>query len=219
MTYDVDTLKEMIPSYLNGRLGAEEQQAFEKGLAAYPELAAELAEYEAIQGSYRQLEAETPFPDQDPLFDRIMAQIDREAAAPAQPPQAAPEAPTAGLAETLHRFFHDLFGSPRVAWAVAAVQVVLLVALLVGLPQRHAFQTLTTPGPSAGARPALNVVFDENAIEKEIRALLVETGVTIVGGPSVEGLYILAVPGERPVADVSRVLSRSKLVIFVEQRY
>jgi hypothetical protein len=87
------------------------------------------------------------------------------------------------------------------------------------LPQRQSFQTLTAPGRSAGARAALNVVFDQNAVEGDIRALLVETGVTIVGGPSVEGLYILAVPEERPVADVSRVLSRSKLVLFVEQRY
>ena len=218
MIYDIDALKAMIPLYLNDQLSAEEQHAFSQGLADYPELAAELAEYREIQDSYRDLEAETPFPNQDRLFSRIMEKIDREETADAHE-KTAPRAVTPGWRERLRGFFYTTFVSPKVAWSVAAVQVVLLVALIGAMPERSAFQTLSTKGSESKGLHTLNVVFDEDAAEKEIRALLLKTGAVIVGGPSATGLYVLAVPQEQTPEEISAALSGSGIVTFVEPRY
>jgi anti-sigma factor RsiW len=218
MIYDADTLKEMIPLYVNGQLTEQEKKAFTQGLAEHPELAAEVAEFKAIEESYRDLEAETPFPNQDRLFSKIISQIDREETATGKQKAGARDA-SPGLREKLVDFFHTTFISPKVAWSVVAVQIVLLVTLLVAMPGRSTFQTLTAPGHGIDERLTLNVVFDETAVEKEIRALLVKTGATIVGGPSANGLYIVAIPRDQSPEEISGILLRSGIVSFVEQRY
>lgn len=218
MIYDADALKEMIPLYLNGRLSEEEQDAFAQGLKDHPELAAEVAEYEAIQASYPDLEAETPFPRQDILFGRIMDKIDREEIPPVRDQAAAREA-RSGWREKLAGFFYTTFRSPKVAWSVAAVQVVLLVALLAGMPQRDTFQTLTASGHLPDGRIALNVVFDGNARERDIRAVMLDAGATIVGGPSAEGRYIVAIGADRSPEAVADLLKQSGVVSFVGQHF
>jgi anti-sigma factor RsiW len=218
MIYNADTLKEMIPLYLNGQLSEEEQKAFAQGLKDHPELAAEVAAFEAIQASYHDLEEETPFPQQDILFSRIMDKIDREAASAVQTRAPAREA-RPGWREKLTDFFFTTFKSPRVAWSVAAVQVALLAALLVGMPQRSTFQTLTAPDHLPDGQMTLNVVFDENAREKDIRTLMIETGTTIVDGPSADGRYVIAIGGNRSSEGVADRLLQSGIVSFVGQHY
>jgi anti-sigma factor RsiW len=218
MIYDAEALKEMIPLYLNGQLSDEEQKAFAQGLKDFPELAAEVAEYEAIQASYPELEAETPFPQQDILFGRIMDKIDREETTPVRNQAAAREVKS-GWREKLADFFYTTFRSPKVAWSVAAVQVVLLVVLLAGMPQRSTFQTLTAPGRLPDGRITLNVVFDGNARAKDIRAVLIDNGATIVGGPSAEGRYIVAIGADRSPEAVADLLLQSGVVSFVGQHY
>jgi len=218
MTYDADTIKEMIPLYLNGRLPAAEKEAFLQGLEEYPDLASEMADFQDIDGVYRDLEDTVPFPDQDAMFSRIMGNIDKEAqAAPERAPVRKSVGP--GLGEKLVEFLRTTFQSPRVAWSVAAVQIVLLAAILVGLPAKNTIETLTSSGTGVAQRQELNVVFDENAAEKAMRDLMVRNGVTIVGGPAENGLYVIAVSGEQNVETVSAALRDSGIVSFVEKRY
>lgn len=218
MIYDVEALKEMIPLYLNGQLSDEEQKAVAQGLKDHPELAAEVAEYEAIQASYPDLEAETPFPRQDILFGRIMDKIDSEEATPVGDQAAAREVKS-GWREKLADFFYTTFRSPKVAWSVVVFQIVLLVALLAGMPQRGTFQTLTAPDHLPDGRITLNVVFDGNAREKDIRAVMLEAGATIVDGPSAEGRYIVAIGADRSPEAVAETLLRSGIVSFVGRHY
>lgn len=218
MIYDADTLKQMIPLYVNGQLTEQEKEAFTHGLVEHPELAAEIAEFEEIQESYKDLEAKTPFPPQNLLFSRIMAEIDRPEAN-AVHESAAPREASSDLRSKLVDFFHSTFVSPKIAWSVVAVQVVLLLTLLVAMPGRSTFQTLTAPGNGTDGQLTLNVVFDEKAVEKEIRALMVKTGSTIVGGPSADGLYIVEIPRDQPPEEISGILLRSGIVSFVEQRF
>jgi anti-sigma factor RsiW len=218
MTYNADTIKEMIPLYVNGKLAEQEKKAFLQGLKEYPELAQEVADFREIDVIYKDLEAEIPFPDPDAVFNRIMDNIDRQGAG-AREKAPVRKVLTPGFREKLIDFFRTGFMSPRVAWSVAAVQIVLLAAILVALPGRSAFETLTYSGNGLAARQELNVVFDEDAVEKDIRALMVRAGATIVGGPSTGGLYIIAIAGDQDAEAVSAVLRNSGIVSFVEQRY
>ena len=81
MTYDANTIKEMIPLYLNGRLPEEEKDVFLQGLEEYPDLAAEMADFQEIDAVYQDLENSVPFPDQGALFKRILDNIDQEGGA------------------------------------------------------------------------------------------------------------------------------------------
>jgi anti-sigma factor RsiW len=218
MIYDAEALKEMIPLYLNGQLSDEEQKAFAQGLKDSPELAAEVAEYEAIQASYPDLEAETPFPPKDILFGRIMDKIDREETSPVRDQAVAREVKS-GWREKLADFFYTTCRSPKVAWSVAVVQVVLLVVLLAGMPQRGTFQTLTAPGRLPDGLITLNVVFDPDTREKDMRAVLIDNGATIVGGPSADGRYIVAIAGNRSRQAVADAMLQSGVVAFVGQHY
>ena len=218
MIYDADALKEMIPLYLNGQLNQAEQKAFAQGLQDHPELAAEVAEFEAIQASYHDLEAETPFPQQDILFSKIMDKIDREAA-PAVQTRASARKDKPDWREKLGDFFYSVFKSPQVAWSVAVVQVVLLVALLVGMPQHSTFQTLTAPGRMLDGQKTLPVVFDDNAREKDIRDVMIKIGATIVDGPSADGRYVVAIAGNQSQEAVADRLRQSGIVAFVGQHY
>lgn len=218
MTYNIDTIKKMIPLYLNGRLSGQEKEIFEQGLKEHPDLTEELSDFQEINAVYNDLEADVPFPDPNAMFNRILDKIDREEAGARQ------KAPVRkvvipGLREKLIDFFQTTFMSPRVAWSVAAVQIVLLAALLVALPGRSTFQTLTSPGNGANARQELNVIFNEDATEKDIRELMIQNGVTIVGGPSDNGLYIVAISSGQSVDAISLALRNSGIVSFVEQRY
>jgi anti-sigma factor RsiW len=218
MIYDTDKLKEMIPAYLNGQLSEEEQKAFERSMRDHPELAAEVAEYEAIQASYHDLEAETPFPRQDILFGRIMDKIDREETATVRTRPTARQTQF-GWREKLADFFYTTFRSPKVAWSVAVVQVVLLVVLLAGMPQRGTFRTLTAPGRLPDGRITLNVVFDPDTREKDMRAVLIDNGATMVGGPSADGRYIVAIAGNRSPEAVADAMLQSGVVAFIGQHY
>lgn len=218
MTYDSDTIEEMIPLYLNGRLPEAEKEAFLQGLREHPELAETFADFREIDAGYSDLEAGVSFPDPDIMFSRIMDNIDQEtAAAPAKAPVR--KVVTPGFREKLIDFFQTAFLSPRVAWSVAAVQIVLLAAVLAVMPGKNTFETLTSSGNGIAARQELNVVFDEEAAEKDIRALMVRAGTTIVGGPSASGLYIIAIAGDQDTEAVSAILRNSGVVSFVEQRY
>ncbi len=218
MTYNADTIKEMIPLYVNGKLAEQEKKAFLQGLKEYPELAQEVADFREIDVIYNDLEAEIPFPDPDAVFNRIMDNIDRQGAG------ALEKAPvrkvvTPGFREKLIDFFRTAFMSPRVAWSVAAVQIILLATILVALPGRSTYQTLTSTGNGADTRQELNVIFDGDTAEKDMRALMVLAGTTIVGGPSASGLYIVAITGDQSVEVVSGIFRDSGIVSFVEQRY
>ncbi len=219
MIYDTDTLKEMIPLYLNGQLSEEEQKTFERSMREHPELATEVAEYEAIQASYHDLEAETPFPRQDILFSKIMDKIDREETATVRTRPTARETKS-GWREKLADFFYTTFRSPKVAWSVAVVQVVLLVVVvLAGMPQHGTFQTLTAPGRLPDGRITFNVVFDPDTREKDMRAVLIDNGATMVGGPSADGRYIVAIAGNRSPEAVADAMLQSGVVAFIGQHY
>ncbi len=213
MKYDTETLREMIPLYINGRLSESEETAFEEALANNAALKQELAEFEEIAALYPEVEEAVPFPSDDKVFARIMDNIEAQEkkTAPADPPM---------LFAKLADFFRTTFFSPRVAWAVAGVQLVLLITLVGTLPDKQDYQTLSSGQSTNAASQRLNVVFDENALEKEMRGLLEKIDADIIAGPMANGLYVIEVrTAERSGEDVLKVLLDSKLVRLAEPSY
>jgi len=213
MKYDIETLREMMPLYINGRLSESEKTAFEEALAKNAALKQELAEFEEIAALYPEMEEAVPFPSDDKVFARIMDNIEAQEkkTVPGDPPM---------LFAKLAEFFRTTFFSPRVAWAVAGVQLVLLITLVGTLPDKQDYQTLSSGQTASAASQRLNVVFDENALEKEIRGLLKKIDAGIIAGPMANGLYVIEVrTAERSGEDALKLLLDSKLVRLAEPSY
>jgi anti-sigma factor RsiW len=213
MKYDAAALKEMIPLYINGRLSDSERAAFEAALASDPALKQELSEFEEIAALYPDIEEEIPFPSSDRVFSRIMDNIDAQ-----EKKAASPDGPGV-LFEKLAAFIRTTFFSPRIAWAVAAVQLVLLVTLVGTMPDRQEFETLSSGGATTETVLKINIVFEEDAMEKDIRALLNHLDAGIVAGPMANGLYVIEITQSPSPDDVLKALLDSKLVRLAEPKY
>jgi anti-sigma factor RsiW len=213
MKYDAAALKEMIPLYINGRLSDSERAAFEAALASDPALKQELSEFEEIAALYPDIEEEIPFPSSDRVFSRIMDNIVAQ-----EKKAASPDGPGVPL-EKLAEFIRTTFFSPRVAWAVAAVQLVLLVTLVGTMPDRQEFETLSSGGATTETVLKINIVFEEDAMEKDIRALLNHLDAGIVAGPMANGLYVIEITQSPSPDDVLKALMDSKFVRLAEPKY
>lgn len=195
-TSDFEKFREMIPGYLKKALDETEQHAFEAAVEKYPQLERDLAQFREIHCYYGDMQRETPRPP-DAVYRRVTASI-----------RASEEKRSADRwdvwrdsARQLRRFFC----SPRLAWGLAAIQLAVIVVLIGVYPAPHRFKTLTSAPLQVRRGPAVNVVFQPGATEKEIRSLLTALGAVIVNGPTAEGLYTIVLP---PHVNSDQVLAR-----------
>ncbi len=211
MTYSPDELKELIPLYLNKRLSEKERQEFEEALNKYPELRRELMEFSEIKDVYKNIADEIP-PLSDNLYEKIITNIKSKSAMPSVPGRK-------GYIGQLQEFLKGFYSSPRVSWGVIAVLLAVIMLLVIALPGEDKFRTLTTEYTVQGEGIRINVVFDKESKEKEIREVLTRAGATIINGPSPEGLYTIYMKDNQDIETRLRTLKNTKIVRFAEKAY
>ena len=206
MTLTRDDLNALLPFYANGTLEGAERAAVEAALVEDADLRAELAALQAIRDTMQSQEAESPG---DLGLARLMRDVEAETRTDMAPPAANDNVvPLARLR----------------LWQVAAALVLALGLGFNMLPDAG-----RAPGPEnamsedpAAAEPGFSlasggaadftVIFAPDATEAAIRALLLEAGVEIIGGPSALGLYGLGLL-ESGTDDAARgVLAASEIV-------
>ncbi len=210
MTYSLDELKGMIPIYLNGRLTASETAAFEAGLRQHPELEAELKDFSAIKESYDVLE-DPPEIDSEALFARIQKGIHGDAKPVTDHRE---EGPFRHLMSFLRRIYH----TPSLSWSMAGLQFAALLLVFLVIPRHDVFKTYSSTATSDTDKVYLNVVFDKEAKEIEIRTLLQKLGAGITSGPSAEGLYVLAGEKTADIDALLKALKASPIVRLAEKK-
>ncbi|TPL98782.1 anti-sigma factor [Mesorhizobium sp. B2-3-10] len=179
-----DEMETLLPFYLNGSLEGSDLEAVEEWLANDPSALAALGEAEAeFSGTAAANEAIRPPAD---ALSRFAKALDAEAG-PARRP-----AGSSWLAQAWGRFMAVPVG---VAWAAAAV----LLALI-------AVQSLVQPGGKggnfeiAGAQddlvklPFALVKFKPDARMADIAVFLDANKLKIIGGPTADGVFRLAIP-------------------------
>jgi len=206
MRYNADELKELIPLYLIGKLTEDQQQMLEQAMKEVPQLRQEFTEFSEIRNLYREAEEDTPQPS-DTVYKRIMDNIGEG--------KRTSVTERRGYLEILRGFF----SSPRFSWGVAAVQVVIILFLLVGLPGQERMKTLSSGYSQNNGQVRINIVFKEDAREREIRDLINSIDGDIIGGPTPQGLYIIRIKDRRNIRDVIKYLKRYKIVRFAEAAY
>ncbi|MEF9426266.1 MAG: hypothetical protein L0956_03515 [Candidatus Mariimomonas ferrooxydans] len=211
MTYRPDELRELIPLYLNKRLSEKERQEFEEALNKYPELRRELMEFSEIKDVYKNIADEIP-PLSDNLYERIITNIKSKPAMMSVPKKK-------GFIGQIQDFLKGFYYSPRVSWGVSAVLLAVILLLAVALPREDKFMTLTSEYSVQGDGIRINVVFDKESKEKEIREVLTGAGATIIYGPSPEGLYTIYMKDNKDIETRLSALKNTKIVRFAEKAY
>ncbi|NWF93649.1 MAG: hypothetical protein HXY46_12075 [Syntrophaceae bacterium] len=211
MRYSLEKWRELIPLYLNGRLSEEERRGFERALREHPELQSELIDYSEIKGIYPEIEKDLPPPSPD-LYERILSKIRLEGE----------RASTAWISDQKQRvvdFLRGIFSSPRLSWGIAAVQLAIIILLVIHNLGEDRTRTLSSEDLLRKEGVIINVLFDKESKEKEIREVLTKVGATIIRGPSPDGLYKIAVKDQQNISHVLEVLRKSEIVRFAERAY
>ncbi|TPM28042.1 anti-sigma factor [Mesorhizobium sp. B2-3-5] len=200
-----DEMEALLPFYLNGSLEGAELEAVEEWLASDPAAMAALGEAEAeFSGTSAANEAIRPPAD---ALSRFAKALDAEAG-PARMPTG-----SSWLAQAWGRFMAVPVG---VAWAAAAVLLALIVV-----------QSLVQPGGKgkdfeiAGAEddlakmPFALVKFKPDAKMSDVSSFLGGNGLRIIGGPTADGVFRLAIPAAN-TADYSKELGLIAAQPFIE---
>lgn len=203
MTYSIEELRTMIPVYVNGSLSEPEARAFEVALQRHPELEAELKAFTDIRESYAGIEDRLAV-DSEALFARVHDSI--------RDTPAVSEKANGGAVARILQFVKGIYHTPGLSWSLAGLQFAALLVIFILVPRQTLFETYSSPSPADLDTVHINVVFNKDAKEIEIRSLLQELGATIIGGPSAEGLYVLAVKKTSDIDALLRQLQASPIV-------
>jgi len=209
MTYNFDQLRDLIPQYVNGSLSGKERQRFDKGIEKFPALRQELAEFSEIKSVYDEMKDDIPQPS-DRIFRSVMNRIKADE-------KVVSISGNREIIERLRRFFGGIFISPRISWGVVAVQLAVILMLVISFPKDNRYTTLTSGQVHREDRIRINIVFNEEATEKEIRKILNGAEAMIVNGPTQEGLYTLEAKKDRDIDQLLKDLNKNKTVIFIEK--
>ncbi|MEW6435874.1 MAG: hypothetical protein AB1508_01735 [Pseudomonadota bacterium] len=215
---DRSEIEDLLPWHAAGTLGAAEAQRVEAALAADSELARryalvreELAQTIALNEA---LGAPSPR-----ALDTLLAKIDAE---PVRRPLQAAD-PLARIGE----FFASL-APHTLAWGAAAAALVLLLqAGVIGgfmLKEKTpgaGYQTASEASKPAAEGATVFIRFAPQANAAAITQFLRANKLTIAGGPSAGGLYLVRVaPAKLPPADLQHLIDRlqqDKVVGFIVQ--
>lgn len=207
---DHDELSGLLPWYVNGTLGEPERQHIEAHLAACAVCRDEVQRERLVYQRLSAKQAVEYLPG--PSLQRLQARLDGMK-------QSAPPAHESGLdGKTLRQ-------SRRAAWRMAAAAAV--VAVVVGVVAVNGWMPARPPAPEASyhtvttpvSRPAeevIRAVFSPSITLVELQAILDESQLRIISGPTEAGVYSLAATSSRPVVSSLAILRQHSGVRFAE---
>jgi hypothetical protein len=184
---------ELLPWYVNGTLEGEERELVSRQALASLTCRKELKRLRRLQQLIQRDDAEAVATGR--AFERLMARIDASGASPrSRARHAAP-----ALAWTRFALAASL---------AAAVSVLLWWWAAVPSAPPRTYETLTRSQPADAAAPAVRVVFAPGVTDSERNELLASHGLTIVEGPTSDGILTLALP---PADDQAAIVAALKL--------
>ncbi len=212
---DRSEIEDLLPWYAAGTLDHDAARRVEAALTGDPDLA---RRYERVREELKQAVQlnETLGAPSPRATDALFAKIDAE---PARKPVT-----SADLFARIAEFFASL--SPRtLAWgaAAAALALVLQAGVIGGFMLKEktpgGYETASEATKTAGAGAFVLIRFQPQAEADEITKFLQANKLTVAGGPSAGGLYIVRVAATKlPAADLQRVVMRlqnNKVVGFI----
>ena len=203
------TIASLIPWYVNGSIGEPERQRLDAHLVLCADCRDDLARERCV---YQGMNAE-PTLEYMPAasLKRLQARLDGLTAAPAADSPAA-DSPAGGAAPgTPRRRSVPWQGLMAASVAVMALALSVLAADRWMLYRAHAAPNYFTVTTATARAPdeVIRAVFSPTITLVELQAILDETGLRIVSGPTEAGVYSLAATSRRPVISSSLALLRA----------
>ncbi len=213
-------LSSLLPWYAQNTLGAEEHAKVEAHLAACEQCRRALGGWRTLAGGVKE-QAAAPaqaWSATPAHFAKLTAQLDKLEQTPAgAPPERARAAAQPSLLERLRDWFNIAPPGMRVAFALQAAAIAVLVGVLwrqTSAPQTY--ETLSRAAPTAAAAGQLRVVFNADITEGELRATLQQINANIVAGPSPLAVYTLQLNADAQAAQALAALRANPKVRFAE---
>lgn len=195
---DCESIKSLVPLYVRGLLYGPEKAEFERALIERPELRDEVERWRAIGSAYEALEARLPHPPSW-AYSRITDKIKKTEKV---------------------SFFQRVIPAEKLSFALIAAQLLIIIALGVYIMNlRTEYGTLSAPSMVTEGLVRINVVFEEDAPEGEIRRLLTEVDGRIIDGPYSSGLYVIGIASEKGLEDALNKLRANRIVMKAERTY
>jgi hypothetical protein len=179
--HEHDELQSLLPWYANGTLAEHEMNRFESHLKSCARCRAEL---DNTLNQIRTLRLSTP-PAHTTLMKARSANFSRLQS------RITPSTPR-----------HRRMLVPVAASAAVAALIAVIFTLVV--PQPEPFKPMTTP-TSTRFETVVQIIFDPQTTEQDIRFLLIDSGATLLGGPTPKGVYRL---GFNDLTDATAYVSR-----------
>lgn len=233
----VSKLQELVPLYINGAMSENDRRVFAQALKQNATLKQEYLEFYELDSVISSADSVDAL-QLDHLYKNISIKPPAQTAKHPQKEAAPKPKPlpnlsnTQEITKTVERDFQDyddenypekyskeyflyVLSSPKVAWAIIGMQF-LLLSLLAVLKFPH---TLPSNGEKTETN-MINVVFADNATQKDIRELLVNTKAQIANGPTDIGLYTIYIRTSAKQAElVIDNLKKSKLILLAEPAF
>jgi hypothetical protein len=195
---DYDSIKSLIPLYIKGILSDSQRLEVERALLDSPELRKEFDEWTQIHHAYDLIAKELPVPSND-SYSTIRKRSRKSECG---------------------RFFERLMHHKKVASAVIAAQLLIMIAM--GFYIAHlkgGYKTLSTTSITEGKSMRINVVFKKETSEAEIRDLLRRIYGRIIDGPYASGLYVIEIPHNKEAEHTLSMMKRNKIIEIAEKAY
>lgn len=181
--------QELIPWYVNGTLDESEMDHFSQHLKGCEDCRQEVESELAFARRYSG-KAFPGFGDSHRIDTGLSRLLERLETAGEAPPEAGPARSRL----------------PLVLGLAATVVVFCLISVLWVVPGGQIYRTLTS-APAKAEGTILQVMFEPQALERDVREVLTASGATIVSGPSAQGVYRIALPAD---SDEKEIIARLK---------
>ncbi len=213
----------LLPFYLNGTLSDQERQEVDSHLAECQDCQNELEMMKEVHTEVKTYYAQLPQPSPN-VFSRVRAKIEQEAAAERKASISLKDESKVSLGTKLQKFLHSVFSTqwaPALAMSLILGQAGLLMWSLSGGPIGTHGPVIERSVPPATIQPVpskLEIAFQSQTSEKEIRETLQNIYARIVDGPTLDGRYIIEVSENDParLKKIIEKLSRQKTVRLVK---
>ena len=194
---DLDTLRDMLPFYVNGTLGEDDKAAFEAGLARHPELQAELDAERELQSRF------------NAALDEEIASVGKSGAHTADVAiQSFAQPSPSGLAQAL-AFLNPVNWKPAVTLGVVALafaQTAVIGGQATMIASLEDKNYALASGLEECNEPAdLIVTLSDDAAWGDVMALFNSEKLQIIGGTT-QGLLEVDATGDR--ADIAKTVER-----------
>lgn len=192
----LEEIKSLLPLYVKKIKSVGTIEQIDKSLDN-EEIRKELNFWEMVNKGYENIKCNLAEPDKNTL-SKILKKIDEE--------------------RNKKKSFLKLFIlNPRYSLTFMVSQFLVILALIFYILNiNHEYKTLSVSNIDAETRVIINVVFNENAKEIEIRELLRKIEGKIIDGPSSTGLYLIEIKNKEKKDLVIKTLKESKIIFFAE---